>query len=60
MRPGDLVRVKNGMYYRMFYPELVDRVGVITGVIHFGVDLMFEVLLGGELVDLDPRSLERA
>jgi hypothetical protein len=32
MSPGDLVRIKNAAGTRMFYPEIVGKVGVLISV----------------------------
>jgi hypothetical protein len=64
MSPGDLVRIKNAAGTRMFYPEIVGKVGVLISV--EGASAMpeavkvLEVLVGEQIMLLALEYLEPA
>jgi hypothetical protein len=64
MSPGDLVRIKNAAGTRMFYPEIVGKVGVLISV--EGASAMpeavkvLEVLVGEQIMLLALEYLELA
>jgi hypothetical protein len=64
MSPGDLVRIKNAAGTRMFYPEIVGKVGVLISV--EGASAMpeavkvLEVLVGEQIMLLALDYLEPA
>ena len=60
MKQGDLVRIKNTQYYLMFFPKLVGRTGVIIGLLPRASQEIFEVLVAGEIMDIETRHLEPA
>ncbi len=60
MKQGDIARIRNTTYYLTFFPKLVGRTGVIVGLLPPPPQEIFEVLVAGEIMDIETRHLEPA
>ena len=63
MSPGDLVRIKNAAGTRMFYPEIVGKVGVLIsaeGASAMPEAVIAEVLVGEQIMLIALEYLEPA